>query len=154
MPRSPGRGARSPSPAGQEGERQDDHQREHGGAVLRDPFESLLQHRCLQPRRLRPTCHALMKSSKGTAGDKLLDARVRAAPVETATTATLVFAFTAWIASVALVALLFPEWTGSLFVSVPAAVCVATGAGRRCCKPTPGGPAITATDLRLQPAFS
>ncbi len=38
--------ARSPSPAGQEREREDDHQRDHGGAVLGDPFECLLQHGC------------------------------------------------------------------------------------------------------------
>jgi hypothetical protein len=43
--------------------------------------------------------------------------------------AALMFASAAWTASVALVALLFLAWTGSPFVSVPAAVCVVTSAG-------------------------
>jgi hypothetical protein len=34
----------------------------------------------------------------------------------------------AWIAAVVLMASLFLYWTGSLFVSVPVALCVATGA--------------------------
>ncbi len=49
--------------------------------------------------------------------------------------APLVFAFTAWIASVALVILLFLEWTGSLLLSVPAAVCVVTGTGLLLARP-------------------
>jgi hypothetical protein len=36
---------------------------------------------------------------------------------------------TAWAAAVAFLAAVFLDWTGSLFVSVPAALCVATGAG-------------------------
>jgi hypothetical protein len=36
-------------------------------------------------------------------------------------------AFAAWIAGVAAVAFVFLGWTGSLFVSLPAALCVATG---------------------------
>lgn len=51
------------------------------------------------------------------------------------TMAPLVFAFTAWIASVALVILLFLEWTGSLLLSVPAAVCVVTGTGLLLARP-------------------
>ena len=45
------------------------------------------------------------------------------------------FAFTAWIPSMALAPLLFLEWAGSLFVSVPAAVCVATCAGLLLARP-------------------
>ena len=41
----------------------------------------------------------------------------------------LALVFVAWIASVAFLASLFLGWTGSLFVSLPAALCVATGAG-------------------------
>jgi hypothetical protein len=61
--------ARSPSPAGQERQRQDDHQRDHGGAVLSDPFECLLQHGCpLWPWPLRPACRVLPQPGKRTAG--------------------------------------------------------------------------------------
>ena len=49
--------------------------------------------------------------------------------------AALGFAFTAWIAAVALVASLFLGWTGSPFVSVPAAVCAATGTGLLLARP-------------------
>ena len=41
---------------------------------------------------------------------------------------TLVVAFAAWLAVSVLLTTLFLRWTGSLFVAVPAAVCVATTA--------------------------
>ena len=40
----------------------------------------------------------------------------------------LALAFAAWIAATILLTALFLGWTGSLFVSVPAALCVTTGA--------------------------
>lgn len=41
----------------------------------------------------------------------------------------LALAFAGWISATVLLIALFLEWTGSLFVSVPAALCVTVGAG-------------------------
>ena len=38
-------------------------------------------------------------------------------------------ALAAWVVATASMTALFLDWTGSLFVAVPAALCVATGAG-------------------------
>ncbi len=40
----------------------------------------------------------------------------------------LALAFAAWIAAMVFLTALFLDWTGSLFLSMPAALCVATGA--------------------------
>ena len=66
--------ARSPSPAGQERQRQDDHQRDHGGAVLSDPIECLLQHgRPLRLWPLRPACHVMPNPAIGRRDRRLPD---------------------------------------------------------------------------------
>lgn len=47
----------------------------------------------------------------------------------------LVTALTAWVVATAFMTSLFLDWTGSLFVAAPAALCVATGAGLLLARP-------------------
>jgi hypothetical protein len=75
--------ARSPPPAGQECERQDSHQRDHGGAVLGDPFESLLEHARLRPRPpLHPAGHVPTGLSDLTEGSSPASRRLASAAAE------------------------------------------------------------------------
>jgi hypothetical protein len=48
----------------------------------------------------------------------------------------LALAFGAWISATILLTALFLDWTGSLFVSVPAALCVTTGVALLLVHPT------------------